>query len=85
VSKKIVIDGFRQDIPDWIAPNVRKIILACLERNPENRPSFTEILWQLKEIEFQITNGVDSNKVAQFVKAVKQVETRLGIEIDDFE
>jgi hypothetical protein len=85
VSKSIVIDGFRPDVPDWIAPNARKIILACLERTPEDRPSFTEILWQLKEIKFQITNGVDSKKVAKFVEAVKQRETQIGIEIDDFE
>jgi hypothetical protein len=56
-----------------------------LERKPEDRPSFTEILWQLKEIEFQITNGVDSDKIGKFVKVLKKGETQLGIEIDDFE
>jgi serine/threonine protein kinase len=85
VRTKIVIDRFRPGIPDWIAPNVKRIIRDCLEENPDNRPPFIEILWQLNEIGFEITNGVDSVKVQRFVTAVKKREKQLGIEIDDFE
>jgi serine/threonine protein kinase len=85
VMKEVLVDGFRPDIPDWIAPNVKTIIVDCLNDNPEERPSFTDILWQLKEIGFQITDRVDSVKVEKFVKAVKDREQILGIKIDDFE
>jgi serine/threonine protein kinase len=44
VCKKLVLDGFRPDIPGWIAPNVKKIILDCLKQDPDERPSFTENL-----------------------------------------
>jgi serine/threonine protein kinase len=83
VSKKLVIDGFHPDIPDWIGPNAKTIILDCLKQNPEERSSFTDILWQLKEIGFQITNGVDTIKVEKFVNAVTQREKSMGIEMDD--
>jgi hypothetical protein len=85
VIKKLCVGDFHPDIPDWIAPNVKTIILDCLKKDPEERPSFTDILWQLKEIGFQITDGVDSAKVSEFVTAVKDRERILGIEIDDFE
>jgi NIMA (never in mitosis gene a)-related kinase len=85
VVKRIAVDTFSPNIPYWIAPNVKTIILDCLKKNPEERPSFMDILWQLNEIGFQMTDGVDSVKVGHFVKAVKCREKHLGIEIDDFE
>jgi serine/threonine protein kinase len=85
VMKRIAVDGLRPDLPDWIAPNVKTIILDCLKDNPEDRPSFTDILWHLNEIGFQITDGVDPVKVEKFVKAVKDREKMMGIEIDDFD
>jgi serine/threonine protein kinase len=85
VAKRIGVNGFCPNIPDWIIPNVKTLIIDCLKKNPEERPSFTDILWQLNEIGFQITEGVDSVKVAHFVKALKDREKFWAIEIDDFE
>jgi serine/threonine protein kinase len=85
VAKRIAVNGFCPKIPDWITPNVRRIIFDCLRKDPEERPSFTDILWHLNKIGFQITDGVDSGKVDKFVKAVKHRERLLGIEIDDIE
>jgi serine/threonine protein kinase len=85
VRKRISVNGLCPDIPDWITPNVKTIILDCLNQDPEERPSFNDILWYLNKIGFQITDGVDSVKVGRFVKAVKHREKLLGIEIDNIE
>jgi hypothetical protein len=56
-----------------------------LAQNPDDRPSFKLILWQLKEIGFKLAHKIDSVKVGTFVKEVEEQEKRMGIEIDDFE
>jgi hypothetical protein len=56
-----------------------------LAQNPDDRPSFTLILWQLKEIGFKVAHKVDSVRVEKFVRTIKEQEKRMGIEIDDFE
>jgi serine/threonine protein kinase len=85
VMKRFVLHGFCPVIPDWIVPKVKEMILDCLNANPDERPSFTELLSQLNEIGFQITYKVNSVKVQKFVTAVKDREKQLGIEIDDIE
>jgi TPR repeat protein len=79
VMRRIAVDGFRPDIPDFIAPNVKSIIVDCLKQKPHKRPSFRQILSRLKTIEFKITSGVNSAKVQKFVTAVKQREKVLGL------
>jgi serine/threonine protein kinase len=83
LMKKIVIEKFRPDIPDFITSNVRSLILECWEEDPMDRPSFGEILSKLDGIGFKIVPEVRSSKVRKFVKAVKRREQELGIEIDD--
>jgi serine/threonine protein kinase len=85
VMKQFVFHGFCPVIPDWIAPKVKRMILECVTAIPDERPSFTELFSRLNEIEFQITDKVNSVKVQKFVTAVKDREKQLGIEIDDIE
>jgi serine/threonine protein kinase len=80
VMRKIVLNEVHPDIPDSIAPNVKLLIDDCLNYKPYKRPSFETILVRLDKIGFQITPGVNSRKVRQFVAAVKDREKELGID-----
>jgi serine/threonine protein kinase len=80
MMKRIVFDEARPDIPDSVAPNVKLLIEDCLEYEPDERPSFEMILFRLDKIGFQITRGVNSRKVRQFVTTVKNRERELGID-----
>jgi serine/threonine protein kinase len=81
VMRMIVSDGARPDIPDYITLEVKLLIEDCLKYKPYKRPSFETILSRLDKIGFQITDGVNSGKVRQFVTAVNNRERELGIEV----
>jgi serine/threonine-protein kinase len=85
VMKRLVVEPSLPDIPDFVAPKVKLIILDCLKQEPHERPSFEQILLRLTKLEFEITRGVNSAKVQKFVTAVKHREKVLGIEIEDLE
>jgi TPR repeat protein len=81
VMKKIVLEGAHPYIPDSVAPKVKSLIEDCLNYEWYERPSFDTILFRLDEIGFQITRGVNSRKIRQFVTAVKDREKELGIDL----
>jgi serine/threonine protein kinase len=81
VMRMILSDRARPDIPDSITPEVKLLIEDCLKYKPYKRPSFETILSRLDKIGFQITDGVNSRKVRQFVTAVNNREKELGIEV----
>jgi serine/threonine protein kinase len=85
LMKRMLFDQHRPEIPEFICPDVRDLIRDCLEEQSSDRPSFAFILWRLNKMDFRITPGVRSEKVRQFVRAVKGREEHLGIEIDDFD
>jgi serine/threonine protein kinase len=82
LMKIIVRDNARPTIPDFVDRKVRRLISDCWKRKPDERPSFEEILERLDEMDFRITAGVNSAKVRRFVKAVRDREKALGIEIE---
>jgi serine/threonine protein kinase len=83
LMKMIVVHKARPAIPDSVGREVRELIGECWEENPARRPSFAEILERLDEMDFKIIAGVDSGKVRRFVRAVKDREKAIGIEIED--
>jgi LIM domain kinase 1 len=85
MMKRIIVDKARPSIPDFVCEDMRELILDCLAAEPNERPSFLDILFRLERMDFRITGGVNSDKVRRFVNAVKLREKNLGIEIDDFE
>jgi serine/threonine protein kinase len=85
MMKHVIIDHNRPSIPDFLCDDVKELILDCLAIEPNERPSFIDILFRLDTMDFRITGGVKSEKVRQFVKAVKAREKSLGIEISDFD
>jgi hypothetical protein len=80
--KMIIVDGTRPSIPDFVDRKVRRLIWDCWKQSPDKRPSFEEILERLDEMDFRITARVDSGKVRRFVRAVKDREKVLGIEME---
>jgi LIM domain kinase 1 len=85
MMKRIIVDNVRPSIPDFLCDDVKELILDCLAMEPNERPSFMDILFRLDRMDFRITGGVKSEKVRRFVKAVKRREKILGIEINDFD
>jgi serine/threonine protein kinase len=83
LMKQIIVDRRRPLIPDFLCDDVRLLILRCWAPDPDERPSFVEILTELDDIDFRITPGVNSEKVRRFVNAVRAREKDLGIDIDD--
>jgi hypothetical protein len=72
ILKCVTVDKWRPDIPEWIAPCVGELIADCWADDPDNRPSFVAILERLKRMQFRVFPGVNSAKLAAFVKKVKE-------------
>jgi serine/threonine protein kinase len=82
VMKKVVIDKTRPEIPDFVLPNVRRLIIDCWADDPDDRPSFASILDRLKQMKFKIAPKVDSSRVEAFVSEIEHYETLLGTEVE---
>jgi hypothetical protein len=54
-------------MPDFVLPVVRALICDCWAQDPEDRASLRGILDHLEEMQFKVTPGVNSAKVAAFV------------------
>jgi serine/threonine protein kinase len=74
IAKWLIMDEARPDIPDFVRPEVGKLIRDCWASDPDDRPSFHEILEQLERMNFKLTAIVNSWEVSQFVKKVKDWE-----------
>jgi serine/threonine protein kinase len=80
IAKKICVDETRPRIPEFVLPAVRELICDCWAPNPDDRPSFREILERLKAMRFKVTPGVNSAKVAAFVQKISNWERENGLD-----
>jgi hypothetical protein len=71
VAKRLVVDDMRPTIPAFVLPTVQRLIRKCWKREPSRRPTFSHILNQLEAMEFKLTANVNSSKLSEFVKKVK--------------
>lgn len=55
-----LLNGKRVQIPDSVLPFTSSLISKCWSQNPDDRPSFSDILSCLEENEFKIINDVDT-------------------------
>jgi serine/threonine protein kinase len=62
-----VIEGDRPHVPDSVLPVARELIADCWAPEPDDRPTFVEIVNRLQEMEFKVTANVNSAKLAEFV------------------
>jgi hypothetical protein len=53
---------------------VKKFISHCWARDPADRPSFSQILNRLKEMNFKLTANVNSLKLFEFLKKTEDWE-----------
>jgi serine/threonine protein kinase len=68
---KKVIKGTQATFPDSINDEMKSLISRCWSQNPNGRPSFAEILSELKQIKFKILPDVDSVRVREFLSDVE--------------
>jgi serine/threonine protein kinase len=66
----IVRDALQAFVPDFIC----RLILSGLSTNPNDRPSFNEIIEVLKKNDFRIAEEVDSEAVSAFVSSMESSE-----------
>jgi serine/threonine protein kinase len=50
VSIQVTTNGLRPQLPEDLDPDMGRLIQLCWDTNPENRPSFTDVVGELKRI-----------------------------------
>jgi serine/threonine protein kinase len=74
LTKLLTLDNARPDIPDFVLPEVGKLIRDCWATDPDDRPSFNQILRRLERMNFKLIANANSSTVSEFVKKVKDWE-----------
>jgi TPR repeat protein len=74
IALMVAIEGARPEIPDSVLAPARALIEDCWADNPDDRPTFEDIVDRLAEMQFRVTADVNSAKVAEFVKRIKEWE-----------
>jgi DNA-binding HxlR family transcriptional regulator len=72
-----VKDGNRASLPDSITDDMKLLILRCWAQTPNYRPFFSDIMAELKQIEFKILPGVDLGRVRTFLSNVESKQARI--------
>jgi TPR repeat protein len=80
IAFAVSVDGARPEIPESAPPPARALIEDCWAADPDDRPTFEEIVDRLAEMEFKVTADVNSAKVAAFVKRIEEQEQRPATE-----
>jgi serine/threonine protein kinase len=60
-------DGSRASIPDTVALFAADLVSRCWDGDPDRRPKFLEIFYELRDHRFKIFSAVDSQAVEQFL------------------
>jgi serine/threonine protein kinase len=64
----------RPEIPEFVLPHTRDLITDCWATEPEDRPSFEEIMNRLAEVKFKLIENVRSSKLFEFVRKIEELE-----------
>jgi serine/threonine protein kinase len=67
----LVRTGTRAELPPGMSEEVKSLITRCWQGDPDRRPSFSDILRDLEQIDFKILPDVDSSAVKKFVKEIR--------------
>jgi hypothetical protein len=76
----LIVEDVRPDIPDFVLPEVAKLICDCWATDPGDRPPFHQILRRLERMRFKLTANVNSSKLSEFVKKVNELEAARSAE-----
>jgi serine/threonine protein kinase len=82
IAELLIIEDARPDIPDFVHPEVGKLIRDCWTTNPDDRPSFDQILRRLERMDFKQTAHVNASKLSDFVKKIKDREQNCAQSIE---
>jgi serine/threonine protein kinase len=74
IAFKVAVKYKLPDIPDFVLPSARELIMECWAKEPGDRLSFDEIVDRLKEIKFKVMPNVNSWKLSEFVKEIERWE-----------
>jgi hypothetical protein len=72
-EKDVVVDD--DAIPRFVSEFVRELIMSGLSTNPNDRPSFNDVIEILKHNSFRIVEEVDSEAVFAFFASVESSES----------
>jgi hypothetical protein len=72
----VAVDGTRPEVSGAVLPSTRALIEGCWETDPDDRPTFEEIVDRLAEMNFRVIANVNSAKVAAFVKGIEEWEMK---------
>jgi hypothetical protein len=72
----LVFSRGRPVIPDFVLPSARDLITDCWVQEPDERPSFEEIVDRLVNMKFKLIRNVNSPKIMAFVKEIDEWEAR---------
>jgi serine/threonine protein kinase len=64
------------DIPEFVLPSARELIMNCWAEEPGDRLSFEDIVDRLKELKFKVMPNVNSSKLSAFVETIEEWEAR---------
>lgn len=62
--------NIRPDVPSYIHKDIRQLIISCWSADPEERPSFSEIIQSFDRINFEFTSEVLSCSVRDYYDAL---------------
>jgi hypothetical protein len=65
VIKLLIMDDARPAISGFVIPEVEKAIRDCWATDPDDRPSFSQILRRLERMNFKLTANVNSSKLSR--------------------
>jgi serine/threonine protein kinase len=74
ITVMIAVNNAGPKIPEFVLPFARTLIEKCWAVDPDDRPTFTEIVEWLAEIESKVSADVNSVKVIEFVMRIEEWE-----------
>jgi serine/threonine protein kinase len=80
IAFAVAIENGRPEIPGSVLPPARALIEDCWAADPDDRPTFADIVDRLAGMQFKVTPHVNSGKVWEFVKRVEDWEKQRGRE-----
>jgi hypothetical protein len=63
------------DIPEFVLPSARELIMECWAKEPHHRIHFDDIVDRLKEMKFKVMPNVNSSKLSAFVAIIEGLES----------
>jgi serine/threonine protein kinase len=75
IMGEVLGKGWKPDIPESLFPETRELISGCLQIEFQRRSLFDDIFDRMEGMNFKLTAGVNSLKVAKFVKEMKSIES----------